>query len=374
MEENLKYKLALTLIPKVGNANARKLISYFGSAKAIFDTSYRELKQIPGLSEQFARYITQDDYITKAEKELEFIKNHDITPLFFLDENYPERLKHCPDAPVVLYVKGNADLNPPKILSVVGTRNCTQYGIDNCNNLIDGLADRNHNITIVSGLAYGIDICAHRAALRNNLPTIAAFGHGFDRVYPSSHRKDAVNIIEQNGGLITEYMSKSIYDSRKFLQRNRIIAGIADAVVVVESGIKGGALVTADIANSYSRDVFAFPGRIDDEYSLGCNKLIKHNKAAIIENVEDMEYFMNWNPAEEPQKPRQRVLFQELSEEEKTVGKILKEGGKLPIDTISLQANMPMSQVSSLLLNLEFTGIVRNLPGKYFELAADIDV
>lgn len=368
--DNLKYKIALSLIPKVGHITAKKLVSYVGSFEGVFSEKKSKLLKIPGIGETLANLIVNSNVVPKAEEELEFIKKNKITPIFYLNKNYPERLKHCEDAPILIYTLGETDLNARKVISIVGTRKATTEGIAFCEKLVSDLKTREHNPIIVSGLAYGIDATAHRAALENELKTVAVLGHGLDIIYPASHKKLA-NEVTQNGMLITDFPSKSIRDKNNFLKRNRIIAGLSDATIVIESGAKGGSLVTADIANSYNRDVFAVPGRISDEYSRGCNNLIKSNKAAMLTSVEDLEYILGWE-AEKKTEAIQRDLFVELSQEEKVIVEILKGQNAVPIDNICLNCNMPTSMVSPILLNLEFMGVVKALPGKTYQLISPI--
>ncbi len=365
--DDLKYKIALSLIPKVGHVTAKKLVSYVGSFEGVFKESKKNLLKIPGIGKILANLIIDSNVIPIAEEEIEFIQKKKVVPVFYLDKTYPERLKHCDDAPILLYTFGNTDLNLRKILSVVGTRKATIEGKTFCENLITDLADRGHNPTIVSGLAYGIDAVAHNSALKNNLPTIAVLGHGLDIIYPASHKKLAKEVIK-NGMLMTDFPSKSIRDKNNFIKRNRIIAGLSDATIVVESAEKGGALITADIANSYNRDVFAVPGRITDMYSKGCNNLIKTNKASMLTKVEDLEYILGWEPNDKKNNIVQKELFIELSKDEKRLVDILKEQDELPIDSICIKADMPTSKVSPILLNLEFMGIVKTLPGKLYKL------
>jgi DNA processing protein len=365
----LKYKIALSLIPKVGHVTAKKLVAYVGDFEGIFKESEKNLLKIPDIGQTLANNIVHANVLPLAEKEIEFIEKNNIRVVFYLDEEYPERLKHCIDAPILLYTKGELSLNQRKVLSIVGTRKATDEGISFCTSLVSALADHGHNPIIVSGLAYGIDAAAHKAALDNNLATVAVLGHGMDIIYPASHKSLAKKIID-HGMLITDFPSKSKRDKNNFVKRNRIIAGLSDATIVVESGEKGGALITADIANSYNRDVFAVPGRVTDTYSKGCNQLIKTNKAALLEKVEDIEYLLGWEPENKlNQKDIQRNLFVELNDEEKIIVDILKSNTKeLPIDTICLKAQMPTSKVSPILLELEFKGILKTLPGKTYKL------
>jgi len=366
-ENNLRYQIAISLIPGVGSITAKKLIAYSGSIEGVFKESKKTLLKIPGVGGLLAQNITKQDVLIKAEKEIEFIQKYNIKPYFYLSNDYPERLRHCEDAPVILFAKGNINLNHPKILSIVGTRNATSYGKERCNQLISEIAERNHDPIIISGLAYGIDITAHRAALKNNLQTVAVLGHGLNTIYPSIHRSVAKEIIN-HGALVTDFISVEQPEKNNFVKRNRIIAGLSDATIVVESGITGGALITADIANSYNRDVFAFPGRVKDNYSAGCNRLIKTNKAALIEGVSDIEYLLGWESHPSGKRPVQKKLFQKLTAEEENVLKILNEAGELTIDQICLKIKLPVSKVSPILLNLEFSGMVLSLPGKVYTL------
>jgi DNA processing protein len=289
---------------------------------------------------------------------------HRIEYSFYLDDDYPTRLKNCPDSPVIFFYKGNVDFEQTKIVSIVGTRQATQYGKDACNRIVDELYQRNHNTIIVSGLAYGIDICSHRAALRNDLPTIAVLGHGLSKIYPSAHAA-AAREITKNGALLTEFLSSSPIEPSNFLRRNRLIAGLSDLTIVVESNARGGALTTAEIANSYNRDVFAVPGRLTDNCSAGCNWLIKTNKANLLQSVADIEYIMGWD--NEPKKPVQRELFAEISPDEEIIMQILRENGECAIDNLCIAAQMSVSKVSALLLNLELSGLVCSLPGKVYK-------
>ena len=256
--DDLKYKIGIGLIPGIGDVTAKKLISYCGGVEAVFSEKKKALMKIPNVGETLAGAIVNHDVLAKAEKEIEFIFKHHIGHSFYLDDDYPVRLKNCPDSPVIFFYKGDVDFERPKIVSIVGTRQATTYGKDICNRLVDEFCQRNHHPVIISGLAYGIDICAHRAALRNDLPTIAVLGHGLSLLYPSAHAATAREII-RNGALLTEFLSDTPIDRNNFVRRNRLIAGLSDLTIVVESNIRGGALITADIANSYNRDVFACP-------------------------------------------------------------------------------------------------------------------
>ncbi|MBN2613510.1 MAG: DNA-processing protein DprA [Bacteroidales bacterium] len=364
-EDALRYKIGISLIPKIGPILTRRLIAYSGSLDAVFNEKKSSLLKIPGFGDKIAKEIKSAKVLDIADKEIEYIKKNNITPLFYLDENYPQRLKQCEDAPVIIYMKGKTDLNRQKTLSIVGTRSATDYGKELCTNLLEGLSTSHNDVLIISGLAYGIDICAHKAALKNNLHTIAVLGHGLGTIYPSTHRNIAEQIVGQ-GALLTEFTSKETPEAPNFVKRNRIIAGLADATIVVESGEKGGALITADLANSYNRDVFAFPGRTIDKYSVGCNKLIKTNKAALIEDYKDLEYLMGWQ-ARKANEATQKFLFTELNDEEKMVMELFEKNAELSIDQIALQCNVPVSKISYLLINLEFNGLIKCLPGKVYK-------
>jgi len=363
------YKVAFSFLNGLGSINARKVIAYTGGVDAFFRVKKQELLKVPGIGKHILQKLDRDVALREAEAELKFIEDNDINVVFYLDENFPQRLLNCPDSPTTLYYKGDIDFNASRILSVVGTRNATEYGKENCDKIIKALASHAEKTVIVSGLAYGIDICAHKAALKYKLPTVAVVGHGFHLMYPAQHRKYAEEIIQQ-GGLISEFNSKSVIDPRHFVRRNRIIAGMADATLVVESARKGGSLITAEIANSYNRDVFAFPGRIGDVYSQGCNHLIKTNQAHLIESVSDLEYILGWENDLSKKDAVQAKMFVELSPEEDLIVGLLSHEGNLGIDMLSIKSNLPMSRVSSLLLKMEFEGLVRALPGKIYALTS----
>ncbi len=365
MPESLKYKIALTLIPNIGDILAKRLVAYCGSVQAVFEEKKSSLEKIPGIGSVYADSVFNHSVFNRAEEEIKFVEKNNITPLFYLDSNYPKRLTHCEDSPVMLYYKGNTSLNSEKIISIIGTREATEYGKKICEKLIADLAV--HNVIIVSGLAYGIDICAHKAAIDNKLSTICTLAHGLDRIYPSLHTSTAEKMLE-NGGWLTDFTSKTNPDRENFPRRNRIVAGISDAVIVIESKKNGGSLITADIANSYSRDVFAFPGRVDDICSEGCNNLIKQNKAALIQSAADLVYILGWEQTKNTKVPQQKKLFIELTTEEELLVNVLKEKKSVTIDDLCFASRLPMSKVSALLLTLEFSGIVKSFPGKAYGL------
>ncbi len=366
MKTSLKYKIALSLIPGIGGILARNLVAYVGSVEGVFSESINALTKIPGIGEVNARRIKNSDVLSKAEKEIEFIEKYKIDSLFYTDSNFPRRLKNCVDAPILIYTKGRMNLDEQRIISIVGTRNSTDYGKHVVEEMIQQFSERNYQILVVSGLAYGIDIQAHKSALKYQVPTVGVVGHGLDRLYPSLHKETSRKMID-NGGLVSDFSSGTKIDPSNFLRRNRIIAGLADATIVVESAKKGGALVTADIASSYNRDVFAFPGRAGDTFSKGCNDLIKNNGATLINGIDDLEYFMGWENNVKT-KSIQSSLFVDLSDVEQQVVDLLKKDGELFIDQISSALNLPPSRVSTVLLNLEFKNVLVTMPGQLYKL------
>ena len=300
------YLLGLTAIKGVGDVLARHLIQFFGSPKAVFTEKKHLLEKVPGIGEYTAAKIRESktSALQRAEKEVQFIEKNKILVYSILDNQYPVRLRECQDAPIVFYYRGNADLHTSRILSIVGTRSATEYGRALTDSLIKDLAGIFPDVLIVSGLAYGIDICAHRSSLKHGLPTVGVLAHGLDRIYPALHRHTATEMLNQ-GGLLTDFMSETTPDRENFLQRNRLIAGLADATIVVESAEKGGALVTADIAFSYGRDVYTFPGRVSDKYSIGCNRLIQTNKAGLINSAHDLITALCWDVKKKKPEPEQ---------------------------------------------------------------------
>ena len=359
---SLTHQIALTLINNVGHVLAKSLLAAFGTAEAVFAANEQELRGVDGIGRLTAREILATNALPEAEKQLEILRKHQIQVLFYTDEGYPRRLRNCYDAPVLLYYKGTADLNHPRIISVVGTRMATPYGLMLCRQLADTL--QHYNVVLVSGLAYGIDVAAHRQSLQYNIPTVGVLGHGLDRLYPSQHRQTANDMLK-NGGLLTEFPLYTNADKENFPRRNRIIAGLADATIVVEGAAKGGALITAEIAGSYHRDVFAFPGRITDEYSKGCNFLIKTNRAALISHPKDLAYYMGWETASKKEAPVQAELPVGLPVAEQTILSLLRLS-PLRIDELSIKAAIVQSKLAILLLNLEMKGLIVSLPGKVY--------
>jgi len=366
MTNDLLYQVALTLVPNIDDVHAKALINVYGNAQSIFKAKKKELENIEGIGTIRAAAIKNFTDLPCAEEELKFIEKYKITPLFITDPKYPKRLLNCFDSPALLYFRGNTDLNVSKIISVVGTRNNSEYGKMVCEHFIEGLSAE--NILIVSGLAFGIDTIAHKAALKKNLQTVGVLAHGLDRIYPPQNKTLAKQMVEQ-GGLLTDFISNTNPDKQNFPKRNRIVAGICDAVIVIESGKKGGSLITAELGNGYNKDVFAIPGRTNDVKSEGCNYLIKNNKAALINSADDLLELMNWKPAIKPSSKKQRELFIELSPDEKIVVDILQQQENIQIDELYFKSGLSSSAVATALLMLEMQNVVLSLPGKIYKLA-----
>lgn len=365
MQKELLYQIALTLVPNIGDVRAKALINHFSEASAVFHANKKALEAIEGLGPKAVNSILQFKDLSRAEEEIEFIKKYKITPLFLTDKNYPQRLLNCYDSPPLLYFKGNADLNCSKIIAIVGTRNHNDYGKNVTEKIIEDLV--NEDALVVSGLAFGIDSIAHKTAVKNNIKTVGVLAHGLDRVYPPQNTSLAKQMIS-HGGLLTEFKSNTNPDKPNFPGRNRIVAGISDAIVVVESGIKGGSLITAELANGYNKDVFAFPGRAGDTKSEGCNYLIKNNKAALITSASDLLENMGWKKVQKSSPKKQRELFIELSADEKIVVDILQTQEQTQIDELYFKSKLSSSAVAQALLMLEMQGVVSSLPGKIYKM------
>ncbi len=361
---SLVHKIALTLIKNIGSRQARKLLLAFGDAESVFSAKKNMLLKIEGIGEKIAYSILNTDAIKRAEEQLAFIKKHKIEVLFYTDANYPKRLRNCYDAPVLLYFKGETNFNQKRVVSIVGTRNATPYGKEICKKLIEMLLP--YDVLIISGLAYGIDVAAHKESLALKIPTVGVLGHGLDRVYPLAHADIARKMIA-NGGLLTEFLPGTNPDKENFPKRNRIIAGLCDVLVVVEASSKGGALITADIANSYSRDVYAFPGRTTDEYSAGCNFLIKTNRAGLINHPKDLIYYLGWADEIIEKTKIQVQLPLNLTVVEQQVVAVLKINA-MDVDELSNKVNLSQSKLAMVLLTLEMQGILTSLPGKIYQL------
>lgn len=357
--------LRLQHTPYIGDVTAKKLISHCGSATEVFKAKKGDLLRIEGIGSQVLSGLYDTEHQEAAEDEYAVIEKKGWEPIYFGDADYPAYLKHCIDSPVLLFREGKIDLRNRKIISVVGTRNITGYGQAFCDKFIEDLAPLDP--IIVSGFAYGVDIAVQKAAIRHGLQTIGCLAHGLNQIYPKAHAQ-YVDDVKKNGGFLTEFWSTSHPDRENFLRRNRIIAGMSEATVVVESAERGGSLVTADIANSYNRDVFAVPGRANDKYSRGCNNLIKQQRAHMLTSAADLVYMLNWEvDAQEVEPVVQKQLFVELDPTEQSIYAFLQKGGKQLLDSIALECQLPIFKVSSTLLNMEMKGVVRPLPGKLFE-------
>jgi DNA processing protein len=342
---------------------AKKLLTHFGTAEAVFNTKASQLAAIDGVGSVLLKNLKGKSVFEKATQELEFIEANEINAVYFQDEDYPERLKHCIDGPLLLFTSGNINLKNRKIISIVGTRQITSYGTEFCRKLIEDLAPLDP--IIVSGFAYGVDIVAHQLAMEHNLQTIGVVAHGLNQIYPKTHKKYVAK-VELNGGFMTEFWSSSNPDKENFVRRNRIVAGMSEATIVIESADRGGSLITANMANDYNRDVFAVPGRVTDKYSQGCNNLIKTQKANVLTSAADLIYILNWD-IEKESKPVQKQLFVSLDDEEQKVYDYLLKTGKELMDIIALRCDFPIYKISGMLLNMELKGVIRPLPGKLFE-------
>ncbi|KOP35838.1 DNA-protecting protein DprA [Flavobacterium sp. WLB] len=362
-DQDLFYLLALMKVDGVGDIMAKKLLNHCGNAEAIFKSKTNQIAAIDGVGSVMLKNIKDKAIFEKANQELEFIRKNDIKISFFQDETYPDRLKHCIDSPVLIFTGGNIDLKNKKIISIVGTRQITSYGTEFCRKLIEDLAPLDP--VIVSGFAYGVDIVAHQFAMDYKLQTIGVLAHGLNQVYPKAHKKYMAK-MEENGGFITEFWSTSNPDKENFVRRNRIVAGISEATIVIESADKGGSLITANLANDYNRDVFAVPGRVTDRYSQGCNDLIKTQKASLLSSAADLIYVLNWDIEKKP-KAIQKQLFIDLELDEQKIYDFLLKNGKELLDTIALECDFPVFKISGILLNMELKGVIRPLPGKLFE-------
>lgn len=361
--------LALHFIPGIGDYLIKQLVSYCGSAEQVFKTPKGKLLKIPGIGEVTGEAIKSGGTFHRAEKEFKKAEKEETEILFYTDKKYPSRLKEIEDAPSLLYYKGSISLDPHKSVAIVGTRQATDYGKETVSQIVESL--KPHGAVIVSGLAYGIDIQAHKHALKNELPTLAVMGSGIDVIYPAAH-KDVAKRITNHGALLTENHFGTKPDAHNFPARNRIIAGMCDAIIVVEAAEKGGALITAEIANTYNKDVFAVPGSLGNTYSEGCNKLIRNNKAVIYTSIKDLEYHLNWSVDEGPANTKEKINpdFSNYGEAEQKVLSILKEkNGPMMIDELTIRSSLSPSQLASLLLTLEFSNVVKSLPGKQFSLA-----
>lgn len=362
------YQIALTMISGVGDITARNILQAMGDEEAIFKSDRKYLLHKTNLSSKIIDEILSPVVLEKAAKELEFVEKNNLKLYFVSDKDYPSRLRECADAPILFYFKGDIDFNAEKVISIVGTRKSTSYGNSFCDTFLQDISTVMPNTLIVSGLAYGIDIQAHRAALKYNLPTVGVLAHGLDIIYPSAHRHTAAEMVH-HGGVLSEFPSKTEPDRFNFVRRNRIVAGMCDAVIVVESDEKGGSLITAEIANSYCKDVFALPGKMTDKYSRGCNKLIASHRADLFQSTEYFLQQMGWDEESKKKKPQQQQLFVILSDDEQAIVDKLSTQESLHIDQLARELNLPAYQLFSLLLDMEMKGFIKNMPGNMYALA-----
>jgi DNA processing protein len=362
---SLFYMIALGRVPKIGPLTARNLIAYCGSAEEVFKATPQKLRKIPGIGINLQRSILQKEALLVAEKELDLLEKHNIQAWTFLDPAYPARLRHFQDSPLVLYSKGNANFNADKIVAVIGTRKPSFQGTAFCEELLAELAP--YEPLVISGMAYGIDICAHRKAVELGLPTVGVLAHGLSHLYPAAHTPIARKMLD-NGGLLSEHCFDTRAEKEYFPWRNRIVAGLCDALVVIESAKQGGSLITVNYANEYNKDVFAVPGRPKDPLSAGCNELIKNSQAHLLESAEDLVRIMSWDQGAK-RNGKQRQLFVDLSDEEKNIVHLLGQNDATAIDLLAHQAKKSNSELASILLELEFKGVIVTLPGKRYALA-----
>lgn len=365
-EEQLKYGIALGLANGVGNVHSKTLIGYCGSPKDVFHTKKTDLLKIPGVGEIAANGILKFNDFQRAEEEVEFIQKNNIEALFYFDKQYPVRLKACDDSPIVLFTHNHLPLHSSKVISIVGTRNASNYGKKIVRDLMEELAQ--YDCTVISGMAYGVDIEAHKACVANKVKTMAVVAHGLDNLYPSLHRPTLEKMRDMHCGLVSEFLTDTTPNRENFPKRNRIIAGLADATIVIESDIKGGSMITAELAHGYNRELFAVPGPVGAKYSSGCNSLIKRSKAYMLEGIADLIYHLGWEMPSEGKANRQKQLFIELTQEEKLVLDTMSED-EIAVDELYMQTQIPMSKLALILLDLEFNNLVLPLPGKRFRKA-----
>jgi DNA processing protein len=365
IDEELFYQLALTFVPDVGAKTGRSLYDHFGTARDIFNANLKEIKAIAGIDEKRSKGFRDAEVLKKTEAELKIAAKHGINILSFRHGNYPSRLAQCIDSPLVLYYRGNANLDAQKIVAIVGTRKSTDYGQRLVDELVEGLQSQD-DVLIISGLAAGIDTMAHRKCVELNIPTVGVLGHGLDRMYPVGNKKLAKEMIER-GGLLTEFPFDTVPDKGKFPMRNRVVAGLADVTIVVESAIAGGALITARMASGYNRDVAAFPGRVNDSRSAGCNKLIRTNVAGLITSSDDLLDMMNWGRKAKA-KGFQKELFINLAPEEQKVIDILRSKDQVHADELYHHTGYTSSQLAATLLQLEMQDLIKSLPGKFYRM------
>ncbi len=367
MRSDLIYQIALTLVPQIGTVQAKILLQHC-EAEEIFHAKKSFLEKIEGIGPVRAAAIKSFQDFHLAEEEISCMEKNGIHAVFLSDKSYPKRLLNCYDSPTLLYRKGEADLNASRMIALIGTRSNSEYGRLQTEKIVEALAAA--KVTIVSGLAYGIDAIAHKAAVKNGLPTIGVLAHGLDQVYPPQHSALAREMVQQGGALLSEFRCGEKPDKHNFPTRNRIVAGMTDATIVLETGIKGGSIITAELANGYNKDVFAIPGKNTDPKSAGCNELIKMNKAVLLTDPEQLIEMMGWaDETAKKEKRTQRTLFIEMSPDEKVIAELLSEKDQLHIDEINLRSGLSSSAVAGALLNLELQSVVLSLPGKQYRLA-----
>lgn len=366
MESQLLYQIALTMAKGVGTHTIKNLVSALGDEASVFKTSPKALASIPSIGATLSQNLSDPELLKQAEKELDFLSKAGGEAIVLSDPRYPQRLKECTDAPYVIYTKGKMDLNPKRAIGIVGTRKMTNYGKSICEEIVTQLAEKHPDIQIISGLAYGVDGCAHKKAVEKGISTIGVVGHGLDILYPVKHRPLAEKML-LNGGIVTEHRNHCHIDRKNFISRNRIIAGMCDVILVIESGEKGGALFTAEYANSYNRDVCAIPGRIGDTYSAGCNRLIKEHQATMVEYAEEIEKLMNWDITEPKKATLSITQFMELSEQERIIVEALQLEDNMDINGLVRKTQIAFGTLSSLLFDMEMKEILRSAPGnRYF--------
>lgn len=363
MHPDLRHRIALTMVPTIGPVLQKKLLDHYSNAADIFKASITALCQIEGIGEWTASKIIGWNDFNRVDEEINFIQKHSIQPLIIGDDFYPQRLMNCHDAPTVLYYKGNAILNQQKIISIIGTRTNSQYGKAVTEKLIEQLPS---NTLVISGLAFGIDAIAHRSALKNNQNTIGVIAHGLDNLYPRAHRSLAKEMVQQ-GGLLTEFNRNTPTDKYNFPRRNRIVAGMSDATIVIETAVKGGSMITADLAFQYNRELFAVPGKINDPKSSGCLKLIQENKAIVYSSPDHLLDTLNWKVHKEPNK-KQLELFESLSEEEKTVIDLLHKESTISMEELFLKTGFNAGKMAGIMLHLELQHMVQIIPGNMIAL------
>ena len=362
---NLHYQIGLTLLNGIGPIKAKLLLRSLDNIEELFLLSPTHLQQKTGFKSSFIREMNRDEALEKSLEVVDHLCRHNVRAIFYDEVDYPRRLKNCVDAPLILYKKGKIELNPEKVVAIVGTRSATSYGKKICQHLIESF--QTSDILVVSGLALGIDACVHRYCLEYDVPTIGVLGHGLDRIYPSQNRMLASSMLDK-GALLTEFIPGTNPDRENFPKRNRIVAGFSDATIVIESKKRGGSLITAHLANDYNRDVFAYPGNVNTETSQGCNQLIASQKAHLIQEPNDFLTLMNWKE-QASQKEVQRTLFPNLSNVQMSIVDIITKNSGIQIDVLSIKSELPISQLNVELFHLEMEGVVQSLPGKVYSLA-----